>query len=303
MKVLVGFDDSFGSWDAIALAKGLSLYTPCEVLLAHVLPGPEPIPIPYRIVPRERLPENTGAPLELARTALGGLEVETATVVGGSPARVLHDLAGMESADLVVVGSPHRGQLGRTFLGNVAADLLHGAPVPVAVAPQGYRGKSRGAPRLIAVAYDGSTEAKLALVHAQALATAAGAAIRILSVSEPAAAMPGVAGYTPPRGLDAENLIAEALANTDVDLEAEGRPLTGSPAAAIAAACEDGVDLLVAGSRGYGPLGRVFVGSVSASLVCRSPCPVIVVPRAKRSGREEQIVALGTTRTAAGEGS
>ena len=39
------------------------------------------------------------------------------------------------------------------------------------------------------------------------------------------------------------------------------------------------VDLLVCGSRGYGPLGSVLLGGVSRRLVHRAACPVLVVPR------------------------
>ena len=37
--------------------------------------------------------------------------------------------------------------------------------------------------------------------------------------------------------------------------------------------------LLVVGSRGYGPLRRVLLGSVSTELVRSAPCPLIVTPR------------------------
>ena len=36
------------------------------------------------------------------------------------------------------------------------------------------------------------------------------------------------------------------------------------------------LDLLVVGSRGYGPLRRTLVGSVSDELVRTAPCPVLV---------------------------
>ena len=52
------------------------------------------------------------------------------------------------------------------------------------------------------------------------------------------------------------------------------------------------VDLLVCGSRGYGPLGSVLLGGVSRRLVHRAACPVIVVPRgterAARSARRRR---------------
>jgi nucleotide-binding universal stress UspA family protein len=39
------------------------------------------------------------------------------------------------------------------------------------------------------------------------------------------------------------------------------------------------VDLLVCGSRGYGPLRSVLLGGVSRRLVEGSQCPVLIVPR------------------------
>jgi nucleotide-binding universal stress UspA family protein len=41
-----------------------------------------------------------------------------------------------------------------------------------------------------------------------------------------------------------------------------------------------GVDLLVCGSRGYGPVRRVLLGTVSSALVRQAPVPTLVVPRA-----------------------
>ena len=41
----------------------------------------------------------------------------------------------------------------------------------------------------------------------------------------------------------------------------------------------EGIDLMLVGSRGYGPMGRVLLGSVSSQLMHAAPCPVIVVPR------------------------
>jgi nucleotide-binding universal stress UspA family protein len=39
------------------------------------------------------------------------------------------------------------------------------------------------------------------------------------------------------------------------------------------------LDLLVAGSRGYGPLGAVLLGSTTRELMHGSGCPAIIVPR------------------------
>jgi nucleotide-binding universal stress UspA family protein len=49
------------------------------------------------------------------------------------------------------------------------------------------------------------------------------------------------------------------------------------PAEALTEAASD-LDLLVLGSRGYGPVKGTLVGSVSASVMAAAPCPVLVVP-------------------------
>jgi nucleotide-binding universal stress UspA family protein len=54
----------------------------------------------------------------------------------------------------------------------------------------------------------------------------------------------------------------------------------GRPADAILADAEAfEPDLIVVGSRGYGPIRSMLLGSVSAELVDRSPCPVLVARR------------------------
>ena len=62
-------------------------------------------------------------------------------------------------------------------------------------------------------------------------------------------------------------------------LEPAGRLLRGSPGQQLADEASVAVDLMVVGSRGYGPLQRVLLGSVSTSLMHSAPCPVMVVPR------------------------
>ena len=287
MKILVGFDDSEGAWDAIALAGRLCGIVGAEALLVRVLTEQQSLPAPYRAVGSEQFPDARES-LDLAREALAGIEVSTRSYAGDSPAHVLHDLAESEDAELIAIGSPHRGALGRTFLGSVGEALLHGASRPLLVAPRGYAVQAHGQLRVIGVAYDGTRESKLALKHAEALAAAAGARIRILTVLAPAVPMPTAIGYAPPIEFEPAKLIEEATAAVH-GVEAEGRSLSGVPAAALAEACEEDVDLLVAGSRGYGPLGRLFAGSVTSSLIHRAPCPVLVVPRPKGDAPRPEI--------------
>ena len=56
--------------------------------------------------------------------------------------------------------------------------------------------------------------------------------------------------------------------------------LHGDAAVEIARACDGVVDVLFAGSRGYGPVHRTLAGSVSEALMLASTQPVVILPRA-----------------------
>jgi hypothetical protein len=79
-------------------------------------------------------------------------------------------------ADVLVLGSVHRGPLQRVVPGSVATRLLHGTPCPVAVAPRGY---AAGEPKLgtVGLAFDGMEEAGVAAREAARIAPAADAAL------------------------------------------------------------------------------------------------------------------------------
>jgi len=278
MKILVGYDGSDGGRDALELTRVLAEATDAGVLVVTVLPY-GPLPIPYEILEEEEA-ERARPLFEEARERLGELEIETRAFGGGSPAGVINDLAEREEVETIVVGSPHRGAVGRTLIGSVADGLLHGAPCEVAAAPRGFAAEEHGPFRTIAVAFDDTEEAKAALARAEALALACRATIVVYTVSAPPTVVPGATGYTPAIAPEAGPIVTRAVKGVDERLAATGRALAGTPAPTIAEACEEiGADLLVAGSRGYGPVMRVLVGSVSTQLVHKSPCPVLVVPR------------------------
>lgn len=277
MRLLVGYDGSDGGRDALELARVLAGTTGAGALVVTVLPY-GPLPVSYTLLGPEEAAE-TKPLFEEAREVLAAGEVETRAYGGGSPAEVMNDLAEAEQVDMVVVGSPHRGAIGRALIGSVAEGLLHGAPCPVVAAPRGYAGERHDPFRTIAVAFDGTAEARAALARAEDLARLTNGTIRILTVAEPAVAIPGAVGYTPPLPPDPEEIAREGVAAVDRGLAAEGRHLNGPAADVIAEACEEGVDLLVAGSRRYGPVTRVLLGSVSTRLIHTAPCPVLVVPR------------------------
>ena len=123
--------------------------------------------------------------LERQRDAHGDEAVELKAIANPSPSHGLHALAEQEDADLIVVGSTHTGRAGRVLPGSTAERLLHGAPCPVAVAPNGYAQRSDQQPAVIGCGYDGSSSSRRALEEAGRLAAATGAKLQAIRVFEP----------------------------------------------------------------------------------------------------------------------
>jgi nucleotide-binding universal stress UspA family protein len=281
-SIIVGWDGSSHAEDALELGRLLSRATGARLIAAEV--SLDRLGVLRGRGPREDRGEH---PVAARAAGPGAARVEPRTVAGTSAGRGLHDLAEEVGAEIVVLGSTHRGSLGRVFLGTVADDLVHGAPCAVAIAPNGYA--KRYANRLlnvVVVAFDASPEARAAAGAAARIAQAAGASLRVLAVHEP----PPLASASP----EADWELAEAMAGEEERLEREvaalveslppavspeARVVSGHPARTLAGETERDVDLLVIGSRGHGPLGRVLLGSVSSEIVRSASCPVMVVPR------------------------
>ncbi|HEX5712991.1 MAG TPA: universal stress protein [Solirubrobacterales bacterium] len=277
-RILVGFEGSEGGKDAVDLARVLS-DAGSEILLVNVIPYPGPMPASFYVLGYQDATVEKDF-FDEARAVLGDRVVEVRSYVGGSPAHALSDIVEGEGFDLVLVGSPHRGAVGRAVLGSVAQGLMHGTPAPVIVAPRGFAQQNHDAPRVIAVAYDGMPESNAALRHAEALARAGGASLRVLTVASVPTTVAGLLGYVPPMPKAPADVLRDGVASVDDEAAAEGRELHGdSIAGALAEACGEDVDLLVAGSRGYGAFSRVMIGSVSTALIHTAPCPVLIVPR------------------------
>jgi nucleotide-binding universal stress UspA family protein len=190
-----------------------------------------------------------------------------------------------EDAQMLVLGSCHRGPLGRTLAGSVGESLMHGAPCAVAVAPRGYG--AGGQPSLLhfGVAYDGSDEARIALETAVALARRCRGEVTVLTVADYPHYGYATAWSVLSAGemVDAERqakqaILDEALAAIPSDVRADGRLLTGSPGIQLS----DGsgaFDLLVVGSRAYGGVRRTLLGSTTRKVIHSASCPVLVMPR------------------------
>lgn len=284
-KIVVGFDGTDRAQDGLALARMLAGDSGACILLAHVIGSGLPMAADWR-----QYANLIGEGAERMLTevaAAAGFELETRVVTSSSPARGLQDLAESERADLIVLGSSHRSALGRLLIGAVPERLLHGAPCAVAVAPRGFRERPDRSLRTVAVGVDGSTESKHALEFARQLAMGAGAKLEVLAVFEPEIIFGYGAGVAViDRGELRESQteflekeVAQAVEGSPPGLKASGEVLTGDAAQTLAERAEQGLDLLIMGSRAYGPVRKVLLGSVSAVLARNAPCPLVVIPR------------------------
>jgi nucleotide-binding universal stress UspA family protein len=236
---------------------------------------------------------------EDARAALSALEravpslareaVELRGVHGHSAAHGLHRVAEDEGAGLVVVGASHRGRSERAVLGSTAERVIHGAPCPVAVVPDDLAELHLG---VVGVAFVPTPEGRQALEAGAAFSRATGARLRVVALLKTeAGAVDGP--HADPRGvrtnqrraesaaghkLRLESEVAEALAATPAAGDPQVDVLFGEPERSLIDISRH-LDVLVMGSRGYGPKRAVLLGGVSRRVVAGAACPVVVLPR------------------------
>jgi nucleotide-binding universal stress UspA family protein len=286
--ILIGVDDSGRSEDAVAFGRRLAGATSGRVVVACAFPYSD---IPNRAANhtyREALKSDASQTARRMADLLSNVpseRIHTAVAANPSPPHALHDLAEAEEASIVVVGSTHTGRAGRVMPGATAERLLHGAPCPVAVVPEGYRNTTHPAIAHIGVAYNGTAESKAAVAAAAEAARVLDAELTVIGVLEAelygSPAMTGGPSYNVLRNDIEEQIrtgLDEVVAGLPVGVRGVTACLEGEPSERLITASEK-LDLLVVGSRGYGPLHAVLAGGVSGRVTRGARCPVIVVPR------------------------
>jgi nucleotide-binding universal stress UspA family protein len=284
-KVIVGFDGSEHARDALALGAVLTaIEGELIVCCVHHFKS-----LSARVDPTEPRLDRTAAE-RCAGEATGlvsSVEVNPMLVAGAGVAIALQDTAKQQHADLIVLGSSHRGALGRVFVGSVTQETLHEASCPVAVAPVGFHGHSESTHLArIAVGHDVVEPTPDALCAGVALCEQTGADLLLLAVAEDAA-VPDPARATMPyaeiaraRLRAAEHSVAKTLTSVPENVSAASEVRDGDPAEQLLDVTND-ADLLILGSHGRGTMGRLIMGSVCDRVVRAAACPVLIVPPAE----------------------
>lgn len=270
-RVIVGVDGDPSGRDAIAVASVL-MATDGHLALAHVHELS-----PVRGASRAYGPGEEQQSLRVveAEREATGVDAEPLTVTASSVGRGLHYLAETQGADLLVVGSSRRSFVGRVLIGDLNRAALIGAPCAVAVAPLAYADDG-GTIARIGVGYDGSPESESALASARALAARHGAALTALTVLEPSPYASLIRGGA--RGSAGEEEREEATAALAALEGVEGEVVSGLAGEELALFSAR-VNLLVIGSRGYGPIRTLMLGGTAVHLAASARCPLVVLPR------------------------
>lgn len=282
-KIAIGVNGGPESHDAITLATAIAGATRAEVLLVGVHPEP------LVVLPEEMnwisLQLQTGEKLAQTRDSYAP-EARIAVETGLSVPRVLERVVRREHSDLLVVGSSRHATAGRVQIGKRSRQLLSELRCAVAIAPRGLHRKEDYRLRHVGVGYDGHHEATDALVLAGSLAHAADADLHICGVVDDRLSPPSWSATTTVDPLWEERIAAEMDALRDFGLSAvsttgaraQAEIARGRPADHLLKLSES-VDLLVIGSRRWGAVARVLLGSTGEALAHGAACPLLVAPR------------------------
>ncbi len=278
-RVVVGCDGTEGARDAVALGAEIAAATGAGISLVGVH-STSLFPVPAesdRRTLRHHAEEILHRERELR--APGAL---VHTVVDFSVPRALRHYAEHWNADLVVLGSEPDAAEGHVLIGRRGRQLLFDAPFALAIAQRGLHSTEFKLGR-IGVGFDGEPEGRAALAMAAALGRAASAEVSVLSVVEDR--VPHLSGEWIARhgGHDYEAARQAVLAAAQgavaaLELSANVEAVIGDPGLQLRSLSEH-VDLIVVGSRRWGPIARLVAGGVGETLVSDACCSVMIVPR------------------------
>lgn len=298
-QILVGCDNGPGTLDALRLAAAFAELSPETALtLVHAY-QPNAARFGRRGKAEEYDDALHGAGMRLLESLREQLpeslreRAELLSLPVTSPAFALHDLAEGRGADLIVIGPAQHGPLGRLVLGSDSVGILHGAPCAVAIPPNtkghAHEADATRAIGPIGVAYDGSPVADAAAVLAARIATTLDRPLQVIGVAEPISPVvlqnfegPTSIPVPPPDPQAIEDevlaLLQQRVDGLPAETDATAVTLRGDAVEQLTDRSAE-LNLLVIGSRDYGPVQHVLLGSVSRGVLDGARCPVLVVPR------------------------
>lgn len=295
MEIIVGVTPEPQSLDALALGRALATTMKATLVVANVFPVAYNYASPANVDAEwhKFLVDQAKETLDAFRDRVPPDADVDFCIYGHKSSGVgLAQLAEERGSSMIVIGSAPGGSSGRIMGGSTSDQLLHGSPVPVAIAPHDYRAS---APRQLGrtvVAYQRTPETD----HCLDLAVGAlvrrdikdSVRIHLLTIVERVTRL-----YGHRLGHNAEDQVLEALrdqareaqANAIARIGEQGIDITGSIVqgdnlvTALSKFDWADDDILLTGSTDRGPILRVFLGDMTYKILRAATVPVMVVPR------------------------
>jgi nucleotide-binding universal stress UspA family protein len=277
-KIVVGCAEDQAGKDAVLLAAKLAVLLDSEWTVVF----------PYQpllsTVPADELEQRARAEVQALTAGITDLREPVYHWSSSSwPIHALHEMALFEQAELIVFGAA-RGKLAHLHM-SLMERIVHGAPCAIAVAPAHYVETAAPGFQRVGVGFAASLEGTTALQAAWSLAARSGGELHVIAG---AALEPELASYAyaAPNCPQVEREIFEqtktalldAAAELGQEVPIEPETISGQPADVLIERSSH-LDILLLGSRAYGPLRHVLTGGVSARVMREAHCPVLTVPR------------------------
>jgi hypothetical protein len=292
MTVLVGYLAGKSSRAPLQLAVAAARTLKTSLTVATIVPKPWAFPSPAKVDGEfaawaDQVAADSGREAQRELEALGvPVEVQYLSHAHRSVSGGMIEVANEVGAELLVLGSSSNGQLGQVVLGSSADRLLHSSPIPVLIAPRGYRNPRGGILTRITCGYPGTPEAVDLVRRVDAIAQRLEIPMRVAVF-----AVLGRTMYPPEVSLHAEEAVltewekqaAETLAQLrtdgvvgeDVLLQVVSGHDWGE--ALDDAEWEDG-EILALGTSPRVGIAQVFLGTRGSKIMRVSPVPVLVLP-------------------------
>lgn len=281
--LVIGYEGGPTGRDALRFGERWALSCDDKLIVVTVHPGaaaPGMQRVDAEWVAYER--EEADRLLQEARSLVPeSLTAEFRRIDASSAAHGLHDIA-EEGGTLLVLGARRARGLRRTYPGSTAERLLHGAAIPVAIVPSGYADREGERLQRVTVAFIDTPDGKAAVDTAVRITKHLNAELAIVSVVPDTRVTPPMGEPIRFAGGQADTFreaLDSAVASVGEHVSVTGRLLEGPIVDALVELGADDTDLLIIGSRGYGPVASVLLGGVSSRVVRHARVPVAVVPR------------------------
>ena len=290
MTVVVGYLAGKSGSAPLHLALGAARTLGTTLTVATIVPRPWTYPSPARVDAEyaawaDQLAADSAKEAQrLLASMPHPVEVSFHSHAHRSVSGGLVEVVGELGAEVLVLGSSPDGALGQVVVGSTADRLLHSCPIPLMIAPRGYR--RDGLLTRITCGYPGTPESVEVVRRVVALADRLGVPLRVITF-----AVRGRTMYPPEVGLHAEDSILAAWEAQAAELLAQLRSdgvVTADTVLAVVSgngwdqALDDADwldgEILALGTSPRGDIARVFLGSRGAKILRHSPVPVLVLP-------------------------